>query len=338
MSEELAPALLSEAEHLLDEGNLHAAADRYRKILDDQPAHAEALVMLGSVLGEMGQLDEAARHLEKAMEAAPADARAPTILGRVRNALGQPQAALETLREAVRRAPDDAVSACTLGEMLQQQGDISGAIEQFERSIELDPSMDQVWSWLGYLYLQQDKIKLAENCYRKALEADSNNVPALAGWCTSITRFDYPPEAGKLLDKLLEQPPAIPDAAYHLALTAARLDRPEAASTCIDKALQAEPESHTYRIGKADILERAGNLRDCFEILKPYLEAQPASPAALLILSRFSHKVGLQAQCLQLIEAMLGNDQLESDMRVELSAAMDKVRHAKPEMDRQPGS
>ena len=97
---------LTAAEALLDEGDFDGAADAYRAILAQEPAHADAAAALNQTLF-MGRL---AGHPEDGIataDAAPDDVTLQTVAADLEVAQGDPAAAFDRLIATVRRTAGD---------------------------------------------------------------------------------------------------------------------------------------------------------------------------------------------------------------------------------------
>jgi len=325
MSENQTQTYLNEAGTLLEKGDYQDALVAYQKVADIDPACGEAWLMLGSICGELGQLDKAMDYLQHSIELDPDDSAALHALGQVKYALGDTEAAITCFNKAAVTGPDDPLIQCALGEIYHQKGDLENAVTCYEKAMACDQPPEQGWAMLGYLQLQQGNLPRAEECYRTAIYADSKDVATITGWCTVVAKIDRPDDADALLQTLLDSNPSDHEICFQLAMTCSELGRHAEALHCINDALQGTPGGDMYLLGKAEILERKGDLPDCFEILKPYLQSQPVNPNAVLIFAKFSHIVGLKNECIQLLHAVLSSENLIPEIRTEASAALDWV-------------
>ncbi len=71
------------------------AAAAYRRVLELDSGHADALVNLGRLLHESGDVDAAERHYRRALDSRPWDATAAFNLGVALQDLGRPRLAIE---------------------------------------------------------------------------------------------------------------------------------------------------------------------------------------------------------------------------------------------------
>ena len=89
-------------------GRLSEAIAEYRRALDHNPNHLEALTNLGVALASQGRMDEAARHFQRVLAVDPENADAHANLGLALATAGAPNPAASAFREALRLDPDHA--------------------------------------------------------------------------------------------------------------------------------------------------------------------------------------------------------------------------------------
>lgn len=89
-------------------GRLSEAVDEYRRALDRNPNHLEALNNLGAALANQGRMDEAVRRFERLIAIDPGNADARANLGLALAAAGAPAEAARAFREALRIDPGHA--------------------------------------------------------------------------------------------------------------------------------------------------------------------------------------------------------------------------------------
>ena len=87
-------------------GRVSEAVAEYRRALDRDPNHLNALNDLGLALASQGRLGEATRHLERLVAIDPEDAEAHMTLGLVLAAAGARERAARAFRETLRLDPD----------------------------------------------------------------------------------------------------------------------------------------------------------------------------------------------------------------------------------------
>lgn len=180
-------------------GQVVQAQGIYRRILDRDPEHADALHLLGLAelqqgsaaqavermnraialrpgvavyhlnLAEayrtLGQLERAVGCCRMALRLQPHFPEAVHNLGWIYKAMGRSEDALSQFRQAVRLQPDFALAHNSLANSLREVGDIPQALEHFRRASELAPERAEFRSNLGQLLLECNNPEEAlEHC------------------------------------------------------------------------------------------------------------------------------------------------------------------------------
>jgi Flp pilus assembly protein TadD len=112
----------------------------FRRALEIQPNHSQALLELGQVLLQLWRPAEAEPLLRRAIELQPDFAQAYSSLGSCLAEQGLLQQAEACYRRAIALAPDYAASYSNLGSLLMDFGHLAQAQQALTRAIELDPA------------------------------------------------------------------------------------------------------------------------------------------------------------------------------------------------------
>lgn len=120
-------------------GRLADAEAGYRRVLELEPQHADALMRLALLREEAAHLPQALELARRAVAAAPQSAAAHTAVGRVLGRLGQDEAALAPHAIAARLAPDDGETVRHLGLAQWRAGRLEAALATLRRAVALGP-------------------------------------------------------------------------------------------------------------------------------------------------------------------------------------------------------
>jgi tetratricopeptide (TPR) repeat protein len=143
-------------------GDFEKAVEEYKKVLELDPQHVDAISNLGVAYYNLGQLDEAIEQYSKAIEIAPRDADIYSNLAaahvqkyQLSGAQDQLESALEEYTEAVELEPNLPEAHFGLGvvHILLQRTD--EAILAFTRFQELDTGKDPLATKNAVEYLKQ---------------------------------------------------------------------------------------------------------------------------------------------------------------------------------------
>lgn len=170
--------ILATAMTLHQSGQLVAAEQLYRQVLQQQPDQAKALYLLGLVAQQMGQVATAITWYERAIMAQPNFADAHINLGAAWQQQGNLVTAIEHYHIALRLQPDNPHALINLGTILQQQGKLTAAIRRYQKAIQLQPNLPEAYSNLGSVYKEQGDLEQAIAHYQTALQLRPNHPDA----------------------------------------------------------------------------------------------------------------------------------------------------------------
>ncbi len=131
---------LNQAAALSAKGDIKAAAQLYRQVLDKDPENASAFWGLGRIAMGIGKFRDAIKLFEKAINFLPSHPFPLIDIARAHEALREFDIAGKYFRKAATAAPDNASAQYTLGVHLSEAGAFSEAEEKFRASITIDPA------------------------------------------------------------------------------------------------------------------------------------------------------------------------------------------------------
>jgi predicted TPR repeat methyltransferase len=187
-------------------GRLEAAAEAYAHVLRRQPAHPDALHLLGLLHAQQGRLDDALQLITQAIAAAPREAMFHNNLGNVHLEAGRAEAAESAyrtalaldpgrldamnnlgvllgrrrafdegealLRAVVERGPDPADARQNLVNLLTRQGRLGDAVQVCQQGLLTAPRHPGLRRLLGAVYAAQGQLAQAAEVYRGWLQED----------------------------------------------------------------------------------------------------------------------------------------------------------------------
>jgi tetratricopeptide (TPR) repeat protein len=122
-------------EHLSDR-----AADRYRRAIEIDPDHEEALLGLSISLLESKLFDEAIPHLQRLLQRQPGNLRVQVGLAECRAALDDPDEAIRLLDEVLARQPKFAPALALRGRLAVERGEYQAAEALLLQAVQGAPS------------------------------------------------------------------------------------------------------------------------------------------------------------------------------------------------------
>jgi tetratricopeptide (TPR) repeat protein len=174
-------------------GRLPEAEQAYRQVLAVQPAHADAMHMLGVLASQCGQPQAALACLDRAIALKPSAAlfhvnRAGALL-----ALRQLEAAEAACREALRRKRNCAEAYQVLGHVLCDENRPEEAIAAYREALRLKPDLPDLHNNMGLALRLAGRLEDAVVALRQAVRRaprDSGAQGNLAGVMKELGRLD----------------------------------------------------------------------------------------------------------------------------------------------------
>jgi tetratricopeptide (TPR) repeat protein len=170
--------LIAQAIALHNSGRLAEAEALVRHVLTFEPAHPDAINLLGSIALRGGHPDAAVVILTRAVEVAPRAIEPRVNLGHALKALSRHAEAIEAYRGAVRLRPRDARTRYALGNGLLADGQFAAAEAELREATRLLPRFAEAHNHLGHVLRQLGRPKDAESAFRRALSL----APGQAEW------------------------------------------------------------------------------------------------------------------------------------------------------------
>lgn len=269
------------------DGRLDDAERGYRATLEVDPAHVDALHLLGVLRHQQGQHEEAADLVRRAADLRPQDAALQLNLGNALKALGRLDQAIERFRNALTLAPTFPMAHYNLGNAYALAGRHEDAVDAFEKSLRLQPMDASSHVNLGNALHALGRHREAVDSFRRALELR----PGHAGAHNNI---------GMALNAL----GSATDASAHFRA-----------------ALKAEPRFVAARFNLANTLDATGLHDEAVAEFKAALALQPNLPPALFGLGNALASLGRHDEALPRFERAVGLDPKFAHAWLSLGAA-----------------
>ena len=163
-------------QQLMDSAGRHYQAGQFdeaerecRQVLAVEPAHPDALHMLGILRAQRRDFTSAAAMIGRAIEVRPGMAAYYANLGNVLQESGQVEEAIAAYRRAIALAPALAEVHNNLGNALQLKGEVEAALREYEQATALRPDFPEAQFNRGNALQRQQRWKDAIAAYRRAL-------------------------------------------------------------------------------------------------------------------------------------------------------------------------
>lgn len=199
---------MSQLDQQLQQAAMHLQAKRLpqaeaacRAVLSVQPAHADALHLLGLVRKQSGDLVEAEKLMRLSIQAAPKRADFHANLGNVLQANRSPQQARDAYLTAVALDAHHALARLGLARSHLELGELAEAEAACRTLLEQRPKDAQAWSTLASVLRRAGSLNEAERAYRRALELLPNYALAHHNLGSLLADLDRAEEALESLNR-----------------------------------------------------------------------------------------------------------------------------------------
>ncbi len=271
-------------------GEARQAEEICRRILHEEPQHAQALHLLGVLAHQAGRNDEALVLLSRAVALRPEDADFHYNLGVVQQVLGRPAEALASYGKALRLHPDHPTALNNLGQLKLNLGQLEEAEDCLRHALRLQPNYGAAYHNLGLVCKRRGKIGEAIACFRhavllrpddavihyhlgQALEEYSKSNEAQAASCPSVLSQSVP--------NWRRQPS-------------------EEALAAFREAVRLRPENATFQCALGNLLTLRRQLNEALPHYEQALRCEPNDPAHYSNLGNLLTQLGRPQQAEEL--------------------------------------
>jgi len=227
----------------------------YRRVLEHDPYHPEALAALERLFESRGEHERLVEILERQVEiaASPVERQQRLIrMGRILERSGQVDRALDVLREAFDLDPSSAEAAAALRELLERYGRFEDLVALLARLRDLTENsggrieLERQIAEIHEMRLDDDAGAIA--AHERILEIDPEDLAALDALERLYTQADRAAELLGIYDRKLRLAEGRPKEQVRIYLKAAsiweeKLGNLPNAIACLDAALALEPDN-----------------------------------------------------------------------------------------------
>lgn len=253
-------------------GHLDEAERLYRAVAQQDATQADAMALLGVVLGTMGKFDEALAWVEKAVALDPGAALFHFQRGSILATAQKCNEAISAFRRALALKPDFAEAQYNLANLLRASNDWAGAIAAYRAAIERRPAYAEAYNNLALSLAHEKDYDGALLEAKKAVQI----APGYGeGWRTlcniaeQVKNYDLALEAGQRCVQLM------PDShfawfGYGVALN--RVDRNEEAVAVYKRALELKPDRSDIWDNLGQTYQSMGRLEEAEQAYRKAIE------------------------------------------------------------------
>jgi tetratricopeptide (TPR) repeat protein len=277
-------------------GDLCAAEQIYRELLEAEANRAEALQGLGALAYGRGQYEQALCWLRQAVALQPGNAVLHSNLGAAYRMAGQPAEAEACYLQALRLKPDFAEAYNNLANVLKRRGRLEEAMARYRQALLARPNYPEAHLNLALALGETGQRAEAKGHFEKAARARPDSAEVQSGWGLLLRELGQPEQAIEHLRKALQLKPQEAKHHFNLALTLQEQGKLEEAVICLQEAVHLQPswaEAH-FTLALANL--RHDRWEEALVSFKQALQLRPDLPEAHYYLGHALLGQGLLAE------------------------------------------
>jgi predicted O-linked N-acetylglucosamine transferase (SPINDLY family) len=279
-------------------GDFSQAETFYRRILQHEPNHPDALHFLGILFYQQEQYETAIELVTKAIKHCPTASAMYCNLGLVFQALGKLDASIENYQKAISLQPDYSEAYFNLANALQMYGKLDSAIENYQQAIALKPDFAMAYYELGNIYSQQNNFESAGLNYQQAVSCKPDYAEAYHNLGAAFKAQGQLEKAIDNFQLAISLKPDYAEAYNNLGIIFKEQMKLDMALENIQRAIFLKPDYAEAYNSLAATLQEQGNFEAALQNYQQALSLNPDNPITrinlgLLLLSLGRFKEGL---------------------------------------------
>ena len=223
-------------------GEIEAAGECCRRVLEIQPNHCEARLNLSNVLYTQGRLDEAIAEYQTVLRIDPKHALAHNNLGNVLAAMGKYDEAAACYQSAIQIDPNQISAYINLGNLRIKEEKYEKAVNNFLQAIRLNPGDPVVHNGLGIALLKVGKSDQALKNFQEAARLKADYADAYMNIGNAYLERGEQSEALAAFRQALLAAPDSAEAHNNLGVIYLEKGDMDNAINCFQRALEINPQ------------------------------------------------------------------------------------------------
>jgi tetratricopeptide (TPR) repeat protein len=290
---DIAP-LFDQALVLFRRGRLAEAKRLARRILADEPRHAQALHLLGVAASQQGNHAEGLRFIDAAMQIEGQSASIHNSCGNVLLALQRFDESVASYDKAIALKSDFAEPFCNRGGALQELKRFDEALASYDRAIALRPNYAEAFCNRGLALQELNRFDEALASYDKAIALTPDYAEAFYNRGLGLQRLNRFDEALASYDRAIALKSDFAEAFCNRGAVLQELKRLEEALASYDQAIALKPNVAEAFYSRGIVLQALSRFDEALAsydhaiALKPsYAEAFWNRALGMLLIGRY---------------------------------------------------
>ncbi len=263
-------------------GELPAAEELYRQILEADPEHIGCLYYLSRIAKESGDLPLAEQLINKVLLLNPGFAKAHNSLGIILKSQERLDGALASFERALSLEPGYAIAQVNLsqtckklGEAFLKLGRLGEARARFEQALAGNPDFAEAHNSLGIALYEQGQVDEALARFERAISLRPDFAEAHNNLGNILQKLRRMNEAAASFERALSLKPDLADAHGNLGNILQEQGRLDEALSCYQRALSLNPDYAEAHNNLAAALLETGQLEKAITSCRTALSLAP---------------------------------------------------------------
>lgn len=296
--------LIADARRYRDQGNPKAAIIQLKNVVQQQPEHTLARLMLGQMYLDTGDMPSAEKELRRARELGAQRELVLPALGKSLLLQGQFQRLLDDIADD----QGNAEALALRGQALLGLARPEEARALFERALQLKPGFSDATLGLAKVALVGEKNEQATQLVDQAIAQNPDSVDSLRLKGDMQRAGNDAAQARKTYERILEVKPDNVQAHIDLANLAIEEERFDEARAQIKLARKAQPGNLLIFYSQSMLDFREKRYKAALEQVQQVLRAVPDHMPAVLLAGAISVALGTDTQAEQYLNRFLEAD------------------------------
>ena len=277
----------------------------YQEALRRRPDDWQLVAGYAELLQETGNITAAIEQYRRLIEMLPHSPLGHYQLGNLLDRLGQTAEAIACFENALKLKPDSLEAHNGLGLCLLNQQKLDDAIKHFQTAISINPKQPTAYINLALAWTRQGNKQKARQLYLQALQLDTNSVAARLNLGKLLREEGDNAGAVVQYSEAVRLAPNDPFARFNLGNALVALQRFSEAASNYQAAVAIAPGFIEARIACGLELARQGRLEEAREQFAEAVRIQPENIEARLNLGVALGKLRRPAEALEQFEAII---------------------------------
>jgi tetratricopeptide (TPR) repeat protein len=247
-----------------------------------QRLSVEQMFALAAQHHAQGRPQESETLLRQILQAQPDHAYALLLLGIIAHQAGNPEKAIELIERAIAVNGKAALFHVNLCGIYRDVGRIADAIAHGERAVALDPAMPVTYFNLGLAYHDDMQYDKDEACQLQVLKLQPGHAVALYNMGRIMHKRKLADEAIAYFRRAIAAQPGYLEALNNLGGVLVEQDRPDEALAVLGCALKLDPDCVLALCNAGNALNNLERFDEALVHLAQALKLHPDHPDALL--------------------------------------------------------